>query len=101
MKTSYDDGVSPGTVTTAGVLAFQAAGANPITTIQNSIPMRVAPTITYYNPSTGAAGTWNDGGTARAVATNTNGTKNVSVAVTGSVAGNFITGHYVMQDPYY
>lgn len=101
LQTSYEDGVAPGTVTTQGALAFQAGGANPIATIQTKAVMRVLPAITYYNPATGAAGTWNDGGTSRAVSTNTNGTKNVSVAVSGGVAGNFVTGHYVLQDPYY
>lgn len=101
LQTSYDNGTAPGTATAQGVVAFQAGGPNPLTTLQLKTPMRVLPSMTYYNPATGAAGTWNDGGTARAVATNTNGTKNVSVAVTGSAAGNFITGHYVAQDPYY
>lgn len=101
LQTSYDNGTAPGTETTKGAIAFQAGGPNPRTTIQLNTPMRVLPAITYYNPATGAAGTWNDSGTARAVATNTNGTKNVSVSVTGSAAGNFISGHYVLQDPYY
>ena len=101
LQTSYDNGTAPGTVTSQGALAFQAGGPNPLTTIQLQSPMRVIPAITYYNPATGAAGTWNDGGTARAVSTNTAGTKNVSVAVTGSAAGNFVSGHYVLQDPHY
>lgn len=94
-------GTAPGTATTQGALAFQAGGVNPITTIQLKTPMRVLPYVTYYNPATGAINTWNDGGIARNVTTNTNGTKNISVAVTGSFAGNFISGHYVVQDPYY
>ena len=101
LQTSYDNGFAPGMITSVGVLSFQAGGINPITTIQLKTPMRTVPFITYYNPVTGAVGTWDDGGTARTVTTNTNGTKNVVARVDGSFAGNFISGHYVLQDPYY
>jgi hypothetical protein len=101
LQTSYPEGTSVGTVTSEGILAFIQSGASSLQTIQTKTPMRVLPAITYYNPVTGAAGTWNGAGTALTVSTNTNGVKNVSVSISGGTAGVFCSGHYVLQDPYY
>lgn len=101
LQTSYTDGVPPGTVTSEGALCqMVAAGVSVATTIQLKTPMRTLPAVTYYNPITGASGSWDNAGTARSVSTNTNGTKNISVSISGAAA-SFSQGHYVLQDPYY
>lgn len=95
LQSSYQDGVPPGSVTSEGVVATnRTAGASLYTIPLN--PMRTV-AMTYYNPATGAAGTWNAAGTAIAVSTNTFGTKNVTVAIPAGTA-TFVTGHYVAQD---
>lgn len=100
LRTTYNEGVTPGTADSAGAVAFTAAstGTN-LFTIQLPEPMRGNPAITFYNPATGATGTWNMSGTPVAVTVNTLGEKNITVAVAGCVAGAFIVGHYVIQDP--
>lgn len=101
LQTSYTDGVPLGTVTSEGALCQTVvAGVSVATTIQLKTPMRTLPAIAYYNPVTGASGSWDNAGTARSVSTNTNGTKNISVSISGAAAG-FSQGHYVLQDPYY
>jgi hypothetical protein len=101
LQSSYDDGVPPGTATAVGSVAFFQSGTSSLFTLQCKTPMRTLPFITYFNPSTGAAGTWNGQGTAIAAATNTNGTKNITVSTSGGTAGAACSGHYVLQDPYY
>lgn len=101
LQTSYDDGVPPGTVTTSGALAYTVPFAgNSLFSVQFKTPMRVIPAVAFYNPVTGANGTWDNGGVARSVVTNTLGTKNVSIQVTAGTTGSAI-GHVVLQDPYY
>jgi len=99
LVTSYDDGVAPGTITTYGVIAFTQGSANTIKDIQLPTKMRTFPAVNYYNPVTGASGSWNNAGSSATVATNTSGQKNISVAVVSGTSGAFMTGHYVAQDP--
>jgi len=99
LVTSYDDGVAPGTVTTNGAICFTQGSASTVKDIQLPTKMRTFPAMSYYNPATGASGSWNNAGAPATVATNTNGQENVSVSVTGGASGAFMTGHYVAQDP--
>lgn len=101
---SYDQFVAPGTITNSGVFGFTQRGANDVVTIE--LPQRLShlPTgasVKLYNPVTGAQGVWNNAGTPVTVAVNTFGTKNITIALTGGTAGNFCTGHYVIEDPFY
>ncbi len=99
LQTSYDDSVSPGTVTTVGAMAFTQPNATTLTTIQLKTPMRTPPAVALYNPSTGASGTWNNAGSARTATLDQSGMKNVSIQTVGGIDGTFINGHYVLQDP--
>lgn len=101
LVSSYTDGTVPGSVTSEGVIAFTQSSANSLFTIQLPSALRTIPVVTLYNPTTGAVGTWNNAGTSVAVSVNTNGTRNITIALSGGTAGNFCTGHYVVQDPYY
>jgi len=98
---SYEDGVTPGTITTSGAISFTQHGTNDTFTIQLPTRMRGLPFVKLYNPATGALGSWNNGGTPVNVSVNTNGTRNVTIALSGGTAGNFCTGHYVIEDPFY
>lgn len=96
---SYDDSVAPGTITTNGCFSFVAGTANPVVTIQLKTPMRTPPAVVLYNPRTGAAGSWDNQGTAVAATLNTNGMKNITVALAGCTPGTVVNGHYLLQDP--
>lgn len=98
LQTSYDEGVAPGTATSVGVVGFSLSGANSVFTLPQKAVMRSFPALTLYNAA-GGAGSWNTSGGTLPVALNTGGTKGVTIATTGGVAGNFCTGHYVLQDP--
>lgn len=62
--TTYAEGVAPGTATLTGVAAITTltSSANSAQ-IRQAYPvtMRATPTITFYNPNSGAAGTWRAG----------------------------------------
>ncbi|HGF4015937.1 hypothetical protein [Burkholderia cenocepacia] len=98
-QTSYSNGTAPGTVTATGEISFVAASSTPTYTIQLAAPMRVVPVVTLYNPATGATGTWNNQGTAVSAVVNTNGTKYITVSISGATTGSVITGHYLLRDP--
>lgn len=57
-RTNYDNGVAPGTVTTAGQYNFliPESGNLSFFGMQFPITMRADPTVTLYSPSTGASG---------------------------------------------
>ena len=99
LQTSYDDGVPPGTVTNTGAVALSTFSGTTLHTIPTRAAMRSFPAVTFYNPVTGAAGTWNQSGTPLPVSVNTGGHNNVTVAVASGVSGGFCIGHYVLQDP--
>lgn len=101
LQTSYNDGTGPGTVTTSGSISFYPTVAADLFTIQLKAPMRTATqSVTFYNPATGAAGTWNNAGIAKSVSVNTNGSKNITAALSGATPATFVAGHYVIQDPF-
>jgi len=99
LQTSYDDGVAPGTVTNTGAVALSTFSGSTLYTIQARTPMRSFPAVAFYNPLTGAAGSWNQSGTPLPVAVNTGGHNNVTAAISSGVSGGFCIGHYVLQDP--
>lgn len=98
IQTSYDDGTAPGTATTNGVISFIAGSVAPVITIPCFPKFRTPPAVTFYNPATGATGTWDNQGTAVAASVNTNGMQNVSVALSGCTVGTVVNGHYVFED---
>ena len=57
---SYNNGVAPGTVTTAGVFAVTDPVAQGTWWIPLRVPMRTAPTIVTYSPTTGTSGVYRD-----------------------------------------
>lgn len=101
IQSSYSDGVPIGTVTSEGSHAFTAASTQPVYTVQLRTPMRTLPAVSWCNPATGAVGSWNNNGTPVTATTNTIGRNNVSVAFSGVSVGTPISGHVVLQDPYY
>ena len=100
LQSSYDNDVAPGTITAQGAVFFIQPAATSLFSIPLIVPMRVPPYVVYYNPATGAAGSWNGAGTALPATTNTIGTKNITVKTVGGTSGAFCSGHYVLQDPY-
>lgn len=98
LQSSYSDGVSPGTVTTTGIVGLTLPGPNSIFTIPFKNSMRETPVAKYYNPVTGQEGFWNCSGRPVKVVTNTSGPNNLTIQVVGGNAGEFVSGHYVIQD---
>lgn len=58
---SYNDGVAPGTVTTAGVFAVTDPVAQGTWWVPLRDTMNTAPTVVIYSPATGASGKYRDG----------------------------------------
>lgn len=61
---TYSQGVAPGTATTSGARGFSNtanAAYGAVGTLDFPAEMAGAPTVTFYNPSTGATGTWRSG----------------------------------------
>lgn len=101
---TYSQGVAPGTATLVGArgasnVANIAAGA--CTVLTYPVEMVAEPTITFYNPTTGAAGTWRAGvanysmGNA-SIPASTNGAfvaNNAAIATVGQV----LFGHVLVE----
>lgn len=101
-EASYDLGVKPGTVTNKGVFGHRQSGANIAGDIPFKVRKRATPTTSFYNPVTGASGSWRD----------TNAEANVTAVSLGGTGllmdndralgfvctasdGNFVQGHWV------
>ena len=93
-QTSYDN-TAPGTVTTLGSYTFRASGANADVPVQLR-PMRIAPAVTLYNPSSGATGSWRDSSASADVTFTANhiGTRAFEATSTGTTDGRAIQGHW-------
>jgi len=95
---SYDTGTVPGTAsTTVGSLAnISTSGGFSITAAQIKTTLRATPTVTLYNPVTGATGTWYDGGALSPTATVfLYGVNNIAVYTVSGSASSSVYGHYV------
>lgn len=95
---TYDMDVAPGTVTNAGAIQFTASGTGHVQPLRYPVQMYRAPTVTFYNPVSGAAGTWRDisGAADRTVGIGLgSGTTGDSAVLTASVDLSTNRGHYV------
>ena len=93
-RKSYDLTVVPGTVTDTGRILMRANGTAHIQNI--SVAMRAAPTVTVYNPVTGASGTWRDINAGTDLTTSgAGGMEDINFSITSSVDQNAISGHYI------
>ena len=94
---SYDLGTALGSTASAGaVVGISNGGGFSYISIDTPQFMRIAPTVTLYNQTTGGTGTWRDGGGAdRAVAANGRGEKGFYVQCTTAAANSTITGHWI------
>lgn len=93
---SLNQGVAVGAASTAGAIYFRANGTNHLQAIQFQEVKRTTPTVTLYNPNSGAAGSWRDyaAGTDKTVTTGSIGEAACYVDITSSVDGNYVAGHY-------
>lgn len=95
---SYDRTVVPGTATTnGGAEQFSANGTAHIQPIRFKVAKRIAPTMTFYNPNSGATGSWRDstGGADITVASQNVGQAGCGVAHTSSVDQSAMLGHWI------
>jgi hypothetical protein len=94
---TYNTETTPGTATTTGyIITTTNASGWAYVTWNIAVAMRASPTITAYNHSTGATGTWQDGGgTARAVTVVGAGSSNVSFGSTASNLNSWLAGHAI------
>jgi hypothetical protein len=94
---TYNTETTPGTATTTGyIITTTNSNGWAYVTWNFAVAMRASPTITAYNHSTGATGTWQDGGgTARAVTVLGTGYSNVSFGSTASNIDSWLAGHAI------
>jgi hypothetical protein len=95
---SYNQDTAVGTVTTNGAVNYRmvGGGAGSQAYIPFASEKRAAPTVTFFNPSTGASGTWNSAGSqsgAKTVFSNiASGTRGLTWVIT--VAADQVHGHW-------
>jgi len=93
---SYNVTVDPAAVANEGAHGFRAAFTTSLETIQFKTSKRAAPTMVYYNPATGASGSWRDVSAAadRVATSDTIGLNNVIVSIAATVDTNPHRGHW-------
>ena len=91
---TYNTSVAVASAASDGVtITVASAGGVAFVTIPFAAEMRAVPTGVAYNASTGASGTWRDGGgTDRAVTVFSPGTRQVSVFTTTAAASSSVSG---------
>jgi hypothetical protein len=94
---TYDVDVVPGTESSTGGIFTTITNAGIMqVTWAFPVNMRAAPTVTAYNMTTGAAGTWRDGGaTDRAITIAGQGQRQTSFQNFVAAAGSSINGHAI------
>ena len=94
-KKSYPFGTAPGTATTIGCMYFTSSSTGGLRTyVSIGSEMRAIPTVTIYNPTTGAAGSIDRSGTAVAASGDSAGTNSFNMT-TGATLDNYThLGHY-------
>jgi hypothetical protein len=94
---TYDVNVVPGTESSTGGIFTTITNAGVMqVTWAFPVNMRAAPTVTAYNMTTGAAGTWRDGGaTDRAITIAGQGQRQTSFQNFVAAAGSSINGHAI------
>ena len=86
------DTVPGGSVTT--IAAIANSGGTVYTSILFPVPMRVAPTVTAYNPTLGTTGTWRDGGGADPAVSTSPTAVGCVFTVTGATLSATISGSW-------
>lgn len=96
---SYDIPTPPGTVISNGQVGFRAVSTNHIQWIPLPVSMRSSPVVTFYNPTTGASGTWRDGSGPSNLTVSVGGNAQSSIvgSVNASVGGNSTQGHWTAE----
>ena len=94
---TYSVETSPATATTAGYVITTCTNSGwSYVTWKLPISMRVAPTVTLYNHSTGAIGTWQTGaGTTVTPTILSASTENIPLGTTAAPANSYMVGHIV------
>lgn len=93
---SYNASVVPGTASSAGQISVRTV-ADHYQYLPFPVPMRTAPAVTYYDPTSTSSGVWRDASASgtKAVSTISVGEKCAAANIPTSVAGNLMNGHYV------
>lgn len=95
---SYDLEIVPGTASGSSFAGISntSAGNNLIVNCIYKAFKRAIPSITYYNPNTGAAGSWRDNGGADVAITNydVKQTGNIAASAGATTNGRIFTGHW-------
>lgn len=95
---TYDITIPPANASAAGILAtITTSGGLAFVNFVFPVSMRVTPTtVTLYNATTGATGTWRDGGAAdRSVTASGAGTSGVYISCSTATGSSSISGHAV------
>lgn len=100
---TYMQGVAPATATIDGAVnmgrAYDTQVSTQVAYVPFPVEMRAAPSASFYNPLTGASGTWSDSGnTARTMAASMIGTRSCSASNSVSVSlGTTLSGHMTLN----
>jgi len=94
---SYDVDTALASVTNAGAHLFRSVVSH-LEVIRYTVTKAGLPAVAFYNPATGAAATWRDttasANRAAAIDASSSGHTGVACALTGTVAGNSVIGHW-------
>lgn len=99
---SYLIDTAPATVTNDNVFSFRSAqSAVEARRVKYNYAFATAPTVTYYNPNSGATGSWRDtsAGADRTVDSGISGTETEGTTYDcgGTTAGNAVLGHWTAE----
>lgn len=96
---SYEHNINPGSITNNGTMTSHSNSTGAINkhpTIFYKVVKRVTITPTFYNPNSGATGTWREQTPAdRTVTILTNADSNFAVVISSVGAGQLVFGHWV------
>lgn len=96
---SYSADTAPGTITSEGAMTFRGVGSNDRRPIAGVSNMRAVPTFTFWNPNSGASGSWRDRTAAadRTATVENEGDAGGNVSLASSTAGNVHDGHWTAE----
>jgi hypothetical protein len=98
-QTSYNLGVTPGTASSLGQVAFEATASTAVVSVQLLSSMPAPPAVVTYNPTDGVADEWeNVSLTAPSATTVSNeGTHGFEVSCASTNNNNVIVGHWTAE----
>jgi Protein of unknown function (DUF2793) len=96
-RKSYGQTVALGTASTGSVGILSSAGGSYHVSVAFPLPMRAIPTVTLYNPATGAGGSWRTSASTNLTPTVDASDSVLSFSGTGAAANSTVFGHFAAE----